>query len=195
MFNIILFGPPGSGKGTQAQNLIDKYELVHLSTGDMLRAEMKEGTELGLKAKELIENGQLVPDEVVIGMIGNQLSANENARGIIFDGFPRTIPQAEALDQLLESRNSSIAAVLFLDVNEEELTRRIIERGKTSGRADDQDESIVKTRVQEYTNKTAPVANYYAPAGKLHKIPGMGDIDEVFVLLQEKMDELMATQA
>lgn len=180
MLNIVLFGPPGAGKGTQSQYLIDKYALVHLSTGDLLRAEISAGTELGLKAKSLMDNGQLVPDEVVIGMIGNKLKSNTTAKGFIFDGFPRTTPQAEALDALLTANNASITGMVALEVNEEELTTRLLERGKTSGRADDQNEALIRNRVQEYNTKTAPVADYYAKQNKYSPINGIGSIDEIF---------------
>jgi adenylate kinase len=142
MKNIILFGPPGSGKGTQAVNICSKYNLIHLSTGDMLRAEIAAQTTLGLEAKTLMDKGELVPDAVVIGMIENKLNANPYAAGFVFDGFPRTVAQAEALDTLLAKRSTPIQKVLSLKVSEEELTKRILERGKTSGRADDQNEEI-----------------------------------------------------
>lgn len=188
MKNIVLFGPPGSGKGTQAATIVSKYNLVHLSTGDMLRAEIAGQTELGLKAKTLMDRGELVPDAVVIGMIDNKLKANPSAAGFIFDGFPRTVAQAEALDQLLSAKGAPINKVLSLKVSEEELTKRILERGKTSGRTDDQDESIVKNRVAEYRNKTAPLAAYYEQQGKLVEIPGEGTIDHIADLLAYELD-------
>lgn len=180
MKNIVLFGPPGSGKGTQAANIISKFGFIHLSTGDMLRAEIKAESKLGLEAKTLMDRGDLVPDSVVIGMIENKLDSNTAASGFVFDGFPRTVAQAEALDELLEKRNTSIRKVLSLKVSEDELTRRILERGKTSGRTDDQDESIVKNRVAEYRTKTEPLANYYAKQGKLVEIAGEGSVDDIF---------------
>jgi len=180
MLNIVLFGPPGAGKGTQSQKLIDKYALVHLSTGDLLRAEIAASSELGLKAKSLMDNGQLVPDEVVIGMIENKLVSNPTAKGFIFDGFPRTVPQAEALDTLLANNNTAISGMVALDVNEEELTQRLLERGKTSGRADDQNEDLIRNRVKEYNTKTAPVADFYAKQGKYSPINGIGEIEEIF---------------
>jgi adenylate kinase len=161
MFNLVLFGPPGSGKGTQSEKLIEKYGLIHLSTGDLLRKEMKAGTPLGNEAKSLIEKGQLVPDEVVVGMISSALDANPNAKGFLFDGFPRTIAQAEALDKLLTLKKTAIHAVLFLMVNEEELINRLVGRAKTSGRLDDADPEIQRNRQAVYKNETLPVAGYY----------------------------------
>lgn len=183
MLNLVLFGPPGAGKGTQSQKLIDKYNLVHLSTGDMLRAEIKAETKLGLEAKGLIERGELVPDEVVIGIIAGKLEANAKANGFIFDGFPRTVPQAEALDKLLQEKGTSITQMLALEVNEEELTKRLLLRGKDSGRADDQDESIIRNRVNEYNTKTAPLKNYYAGQNKLTEVEGIGSVDDIFSAL------------
>jgi adenylate kinase len=183
MLNIVLFGPPGSGKGTQAQKIVQQFDLVHLSTGDMLRAEIAAQTQLGLEAKMLMDRGELVPDSVVIGMIESQLESNRNAKGFVFDGFPRTVAQASALDDLLEKYSAPIHVVLSLVVSEEELTRRILERGKTSGRPDDQNESIVRNRVAEYKNKTEPLANFYGQQNKLVNIPGEGSIEEVFSLL------------
>ncbi|HWB63690.1 MAG TPA: adenylate kinase [Chitinophagales bacterium] len=190
MLNLVLFGPPGSGKGTQAERIIAKYNLVHLSTGDMLRAEIAAQTKLGLEAKQLMDKGELVPDAVVIGMIENKLDANKNAAGFVFDGFPRTVKQAEALDALLGSRNAPIKAVLSLYVSEEELTRRILNRGKTSGRADDQNETIVKNRVVEYRTKTEPLAHYYQQQGKLKQIVGEGTIEEISALLFNEIDKV-----
>lgn len=180
MLNIVLFGPPGAGKGTQSQKLIDTYHLIHLSTGDLLRSEIAVGTELGLRAKELMDQGILVPDEVVIGMIDTKLKENKNAAGFIFDGFPRTVLQAESLDVLLEQNGTAISGMIALEVNEEELTKRLLLRGQTSGRPDDQNEELVRKRVQEYNTKTAPVAGYYANQGKYHAINGIGEIEEIF---------------
>ncbi len=190
MLNIVLFGPPGSGKGTQASRLIARYGLTHLSTGDMLRAEIADRTPLGMEAKTLMDRGELVPDAVVIGMIGSRLDESGDANGFIFDGFPRTVAQAEALDALLLSRNIPIGAVLSLLVSEEELTRRIMLRGKDSGRADDQNEEIVKNRVVEYRNKTAPLADYYRLQNKLTEIPGEGSMDDITTALCAVMDRL-----
>src|SRR4029078_9880499 len=158
MFNLILFGPPGSGKGTQSEKLIAKYDLKHLSTGDLLRSEISRKTALGLEAKKFIDKGQLVPDEVVIGMISSALDANPNAKGFLFDGFPRTATQAEALDKLLELKNTGITMMLAMEVGEEELVIRLLKRGVTSGRSDDNNEGVIRARIAEYHNKTAAVS-------------------------------------
>ncbi|MDQ4141581.1 MAG: adenylate kinase [Bacteroidota bacterium] len=192
MLNIVLFGPPGAGKGTQSQKLIDTYHLIHLSTGDLLRSEIAAGTELGLRAKELMDQGVLVPDEVVIGMIDTKLKENKNAAGFIFDGFPRTVPQAESLDTLLEQNGTAISGMIALEVNEEELTKRLLLRGQTSGRPDDQNEELVRKRVQEYNTKTAPVAGYYAKQGKYNAINGIGEIEEIFAEICEIIDSYAA---
>ncbi len=192
MFNIVLFGPPGSGKGTQSEKLIEKYSLIHLSTGDLLRKEMKAGTPLGNEAKSLIEKGQLVPDEVVVGMISSALDANPQAKGFLFDGFPRTIAQAEALDKLLTLKKTAIQVVLFLMVNEEELITRLVGRAKTSGRLDDADPEIQRRRQEIYKNETLPVAGYYQNQDKVERIEGEGSVEEIFQrlcnVIQEKMD-------
>jgi adenylate kinase len=180
MQNIVLFGPPGAGKGTQSQKLIDKYGFVHLSTGDLLRAEIATGTVLGLEAKQLMDKGILVPDEVVVGMIDNKIKANPDAKGFIFDGFPRTVAQAEALDKMMSENNIKINGMIALVVDEEELTKRLLIRGQTSGRADDQNEELIRKRVQEYNSKTAPVADYYSKQGKYSAIDGIGEIEEIF---------------
>ena len=180
MLNLVLFGPPGAGKGTQSQKLIDKYNLVHLSTGDLLRSEIAAGTELGLKAKSLMDQGLLVPDEVVIGMIANKLKENKEAGGFIFDGFPRTVPQAEGLDKMMAACGTEITCMVALQVDEEELTKRLLLRGQSSGRPDDQNEELIRKRVQEYNTKTAQVANYYEQQGKFFSINGIGEIEEIF---------------
>ena len=180
MLNLVLFGPPGAGKGTQSQKLIDTYQLIHLSTGDLLRSQIAAGTELGLRAKTLMDQGLLVPDEVVIGMINSKLKENKAAAGFIFDGFPRTVTQAQELDKLLSQNNTAITCMIALEVNEEELTKRLLLRGQTSGRPDDQNEGLVRKRVQEYNSKTAPVADFYAQQGKYDAINGIGDIEEIF---------------
>lgn len=180
MLNIVLFGPPGAGKGTQSQKLIDTYNLIHLSTGDLLRSEIAAGTELGLRAKKLMDQGMLVPDEVVIGMIDTKLKEDKDATGFIFDGFPRTVPQAESLDMLLAQNNTAISGMIALEVNEEELTKRLLHRGQTSGRPDDQNEELVRKRVQEYNTKTAPVAGYYASLDKYYAINGIGKVEDIF---------------
>lgn len=180
MLNLVLFGPPGAGKGTQSEKLIEKYKLVHLSTGDILRSEITQGTALGLEAKKLMDQGTLVPDQVVIGMISNKLDSNKDARGFIFDGFPRTVAQAEALDELLKSKSSSISGMVALEVNSDELEKRLLLRGKESGRPDDANPEVIRKRIVEYNSKTAPVANYYKDQNKFSSINGIGTIDEIF---------------
>jgi adenylate kinase len=180
MFNLILFGPPGSGKGTQSEKLIEKFGWIHLSTGDLLRREIDNATQLGLEAKSFMDKGQLVPDEVVIGMIGSALDANPAAKGFLFDGFPRTVAQAEALDALLAGKSSEITLVLALQVGQEELVARLLNRGKTSSRSDDRDETVIRKRLVEYENKTAMVADYYARFDKVAKVKGEGSIDDIF---------------
>ena len=189
MFNLILFGPPGSGKGTQSEKLVEKYGLIHLSTGDLLRKERQLKTPLGIEAQQFIDKGQLVPDEVVIGMISSALDANPQARGFLFDGFPRTEAQAEALDKLLELKKSEIGLVLFLEVNEDELISRLINRGKTSGRTDDTDESIQRKRQEVYKTETLPVASHYGRVKKVVNVNGMGEIDEIFGKLTSHIDK------
>lgn len=189
MFNLILFGPPGSGKGTQSERLVDKYGLVHLSTGNLLRAEIAEKTPLGLEAKSFIDKGQLVPDEVVIGMVDSYFDQHKEARGFLFDGFPRTVAQAKALDNLLELKKTGIASVLALEVNEEELVKRLLNRGKTSGRSDDTDESVIRKRFSVYNNETSPVAEHYKRARKFQSIKGEGSVDEIFDRLSEAIDK------
>lgn len=180
MFNLILFGPPGSGKGTQSEKIVEKFGLVHLSTGNLLRQEIAEKTPLGLEAKNFIDKGQLVPDEVVIGMIDSCLDKHSYAKGFLFDGFPRTIAQAEALDKLLSYKKTAISKVIALDVLEEELVARLLKRGETSGRSDDTDEAIIRKRFLVYKTETEPVADYYKAQGKLEVIKGIGTIDEIF---------------
>ena len=187
MLNIVLFGPPGAGKGTQSQKLIDKYQLVHLSTGDILRSEIANQTVLGMEAKKLMDQGILVPDEVVIGMIGSRLEATPQAKGFIFDGFPRTKAQAEALDALLLQKGTAITLMLALEVNEEELTKRLLLRGKESGRPDDQNADIIKKRVSEYNTKTAPVAEYYKAQNKYKGVVGIGSVEQIFGSLCEEL--------
>ncbi len=180
MLNIVLFGPPGAGKGTQSQKLIAKYHLVHLSTGDLLRAQIAAGTELGLQAKKIMDEGLLVPDEVVIGMIDNALQSNQQAAGFIFDGFPRTVAQATSLDRLLAGHGTGVQAMVALEVDEEELIKRLLERGKTSNRPDDQDETKIRRRVSVYHSETAQVAGYYATQAKFHALNGIGGIETIF---------------
>jgi adenylate kinase len=194
MLNIVLFGPPGAGKGTQSQKLIEKYNLIHLSTGDLLRSEIAAGTELGLRAKSLMDNGILVPDEVVIGMIENKLKEHSYAGGFIFDGFPRTVPQAQGLDKLLLELGTEISCMIALKVDDEELTKRLLLRGQTSGRPDDQNEELIRKRIQEYNTKTAPVADYYAGQNKFCAVDGIGGIDEIFADLCRQIDSLKEKQ-
>jgi adenylate kinase len=188
MFNLILFGPPGSGKGTQSEKLIAQYGFKHLSTGDLLRAEIAQKTTLGLKAQSFMEKGQLVPDAVVIGMIDAAVDNNLQVPGFLFDGFPRTTAQAEALDNLLVSKNTGIALVLFLQVPEEELLARMINRAKTSGRADDADENVQRKRLSVYKNETLPVATHYAQFNKVKEVEGIGTVDEIFNSLSNEID-------
>ena len=188
MFNLVLFGPPGSGKGTQSANIVQTYGLKHVSTGDLLREEVTAQTPLGVEAKKYMDQGLLVPDEVVIGMISSKIDEFPEARGFIFDGFPRTCAQAESLDNLLEFKNTQIHLVLSLDVPQEELTRRMIGRGATSGRSDDTKEIIIR-RIEEYSSKTAPVAEYYDTQGKLEVIRGDYSIDETFHALTRQIDK------
>ncbi len=189
MFNLILFGPPGSGKGTQSEKLIARYGLKHLSTGDLLRSEIAQQTPLGIEAKKIMDKGQLVPDEVVIGMISSALDGNLDARGFLFDGFPRTDKQAEALDNLLELKKTSIAVMLALDVTEEELVKRLVKRGETSGRSDDNNEGVIRARIAEYHSKTAAVADYYKKFDKVVMVKGEGGVDDIFGGLCKEIDE------
>jgi adenylate kinase len=188
MFNLILFGPPGSGKGTQSEKLISTYGFKHLSTGDLLRSEIKNQTKLGLEAKSFMDNGQLVPDAVVIGMVDAAISANKGVNGFLFDGFPRTKAQAIALDELLGTHDTSINLVLALDVPEEELVVRMINRAKTSGRSDDADENVQKNRIAVYKNETLAVAEHYATFDKVITLNGLGDIDVIFTSLCAEID-------
>lgn len=180
MLNLVLFGPPGAGKGTQSQKLIDKYGLIHLSTGDILRGEISQGTELGLEAKKLMDDGKLVPDAVVIGMISHKLDANKDAKGFIFDGFPRTVAQAQALDTLLESKKAPISGMIALEVSDDELEKRLLLRGKDSGRSDDANPEVIRKRIKEYNDKTAPVAGFYQGQNKYKSINGIGSVTEIF---------------
>lgn len=217
MLNLVLFGPPGAGKGTQSEKLISKYNLVHLSTGDLLRSQIAAGTELGVQAKQLMDQGLLVPDEVVIGMIDHKLRENQfispraansvgvtsvgatasagtpvrdrSVGGYIFDGFPRTVPQAEALDRLLAQYNTRISTMVALVVDDEELARRLLKRGETSGRPDDQNQELIRRRVMEYNQKTKPVADYYGQQGKYVAINGIGDIETIFGIICEEIQK------
>lgn len=180
MLNIVLFGPPGAGKGTQSEKLIEKYKLTHLSTGDIFRANIKGQTELGTLAKSYMDKGQLVPDEVTIRMLEAEVNKNPNANGFIFDGFPRTQAQAEALDTLLKSKNTAITLMLALEVEEQELKKRLLLRGKDSGRADDQNPEVIQKRIDVYNSETSPVKDFYTSQGKYKGINGIGEIEEIF---------------
>ncbi len=186
---LILFGPPGSGKGTQAAKLVEKYDFVHISTGDLFRYEIKHNTELGQKAQEYMGKGQLVPDEVTVGMLKNKLEKHSDAKGVILDGFPRTVAQSEALDTLLDETGNKVDCLIALNVDDEEIVKRIKARGKTSGRADDLDESIIRNRIQVYKDETTPVYDYYDKKGKSTKVEGVGSIEEIFNNLCDVIDQ------
>lgn len=188
MFNLILFGPPGSGKGTQSEKLIARFGFKHLSTGDILRSEFSRGTALGLEAKSLMDQGKLVPDEVVIGMIRTALEENPGVNGFLFDGFPRTNAQAEALDALLLEKNSPIRVVLALQVSKSELIKRLLNRGLTSRRSDDADESVIGSRIEEYERKTAAVADHYKITNIVVYIPGEGTVEDIFQKLTDEIN-------
>lgn len=191
MFNLILFGPPGSGKGTQSERLIAKYHLKHLSTGDLLRSEISQKTPRGLEAKKFMDKGFLVPDEVVIGMISFALDHNPGIAGFLFDGFPRTAIQSEKLDELLSEKKTCINVMLALEVSEEELIKRLVKRGQTSGRVDDGNEIVIKARIKEYHLKTAAVADHYKKANRVVMVKGEGSVDEIFERLCAQIDLLM----
>ncbi len=188
MLNIVLFGPPGAGKGTQSEKLIEKYNLTHLSTGDLFRKHISAGSELGIRAKEFMDAGNLVPDSVVIGMVEDKVKNTPGTAGFIFDGFPRTVAQAKALDRLLLENGSPIDMMLSLVVDEDELLKRLLNRGKISGRADDQNPDKIRNRFAVYQNETTPVAEYYKAQGKLFAIEGVGDIASIFTNLTETID-------
>jgi adenylate kinase len=190
MLNIVLFGPPGAGKGTQSDRLIDKYKLVHLSTGDIFRSNIKGETDLGLMAKKYMNKGELVPDSVTIKMLREVVLKNPEAKGFIFDGFPRTNNQAIALDSFLSELNSSISVMLSLDVEEDELKKRLLKRAEVSGRADDADESIVMNRISVYKAETAPVKGFYSNQNKLISVDGQGSIDDITNRLYTEIDSL-----
>lgn len=191
MINLILFGPPGSGKGTQAAKLVAKYNLLHISTGDLFRYEMGNNTPLGLEAKSYIEKGELVPDSVTIGMLRNKVEANPEVEGYIFDGFPRTVPQAEVLDQLLSSMGTSVSKLILLEVDDDEIVQRLLERGKTSGRSDDQNQATIRNRISVFKNETSPVFDFYAEQEKAVKVAGVGSIEEIFERLCAELDALV----
>lgn len=190
MLNIVLFGPPGAGKGTQAEYLKVQFNLEHLSTGDLLRSEIGAETDLGIKAKSYIDKGELVPDQLVIDMIRKKLLESKQVMGFIFDGFPRTVEQAVALDQLLNENNTPVSGMLALEVEKQELINRLLERGKTSGRSDDSDVSIIENRIAVYNEKTAPVMNYYNQQGKYRAVSGMGSIEVITERLNKEIDSI-----
>lgn len=187
MLNLVLFGPPGAGKGTQSEKLIDKYNLVHISTGDIFRAHIKNQTELGKQVSQIIADGNLVPDSITIAMLEEEIKQNPQAKGFIFDGFPRTVAQAEALDAFLIANNTAISGVVALDVTEEVLTERIAKRQEISGRADDAADKL-KKRIEEYFGKTIHVLPYYEAQGKLTKVNGIGEIETIFADLSTVID-------
>jgi len=189
MLNIVLFGPPGAGKGTQSEKLVKDYQLVHLSTGDIFRYNIKNNTELGQLAKSFIDKGNLVPDEVTINMLQAEADKHPQAKGFIFDGFPRTTAQAIALDAFLNSKDTSISLMLALSVSEDELIKRLLLRGKDSGRADDSDEAIIRNRISVYNEQTAVAAEYYNQQNKYHQIDGIGSIDEIYQRLQNVINQ------
>jgi adenylate kinase len=190
MLNIVLFGPPGAGKGTQSSSLIERYNLVHLSTGDIFRHNIKTGTELGVLAKSYIDKGQLVPDEVTIRMLESEVNSHPHAKGFIFDGFPRTQAQARALDSFLASRSTAITTMIGLEVPEEELRTRLAERAKTSGRPDDADPAVIQKRIDVYNAETAPVKEFYKEQGKYSEIYGVGSIESIFSAICKAIDEV-----
>ena len=187
MLNLVLFGPPGAGKGTQSAKLIEKYGLHHISSGDMFRGHIKNQTPLGQEVSQIIADGNLVPDSITIAMLEEELKSNPDAKGFIFDGFPRTVAQAEALDKFLEDNNQSITGVIALDVDEQELTQRIAKRQEISGRADDAADKL-KKRIEEYFGKTIHVLPYYEAQGKLSKVNGIGEIEGIFGDLSQVID-------
>ena len=194
MFNLILFGPPGSGKGTQSEKIVEKFGLIHLSTGNLLRQEISDKTPLGMEAKNFMDKGQLVPDEVVIGMIDSSLEKHPDAKGFLFDGFPRTVAQAEALDKLLSLKKTGICKVLALDVDEDELVRRLLIRGETSGRSDDTNEEVTRRRFSVYKNDTEPVAEYYKHQDKFETVKGIGSVNEIFAAISSCIESELAAK-
>lgn len=191
MINIVLFGPPGAGKGTQAERLVKKYNLFHLSTGDVFRSNIKNETELGKLAKSFMDKGQLVPDEVTINLLISEVEKHPEAEGFIFDGFPRTQPQAAALDEILSQRGTSISMMLALDVEEEELRKRLLKRAEVSGRADDADPAVVQNRIDVYKKETAPVKDFYKAQGKYVQVNGIGSIDDITERLFSEIDAVI----
>lgn len=195
MFNLILFGPPGSGKGTQSEKIIATHNLIHISTGDLLRSEIARKTALGMEAKKIMDKGELVPDAVVIGMINDAFEINKNAEGFLFDGFPRTGVQAAELDKLLGEKNSCIDVVLAMEVSEKELVHRLLKRGETSGRSDDVNEEIIRARIAEYHKKTKSVLDHYEKQDKVYHVNGEGTIEQIFERLDNKLSEVREKHA
>jgi len=191
MTNLILFGPPGSGKGTQAKNLMEKYNLLHISTGDLFRYEIGNKTPLGLKAMEYMDQGKLVPDEITIGMLENKINANPDVAGYLLDGFPRTIPQCEALDAFVTSKDQKITGLVALEVGDEEIVKRLLKRGETSGRPDDSNEEVIRKRIAVYNEETSPVYAYYDKQSRAHTVNGVGSLEEIFTRLSTKIDSLL----
>ena len=191
MFNIVIFGKPGSGKGTQADFLKEKYDLYHISTGDLFRKNILNKTDLGIEAKSFLDNGDLVPDIVTIKMLENEVLANKDANGFIFDGFPRTLNQAESLDIFLESINQKINATIALEVDEDELITRLLDRGKTTNRSDDQDIEKIKNRFNEYNNKTSILIDFYQKQSKFYSVNGHGSVDDITSRLFNLVDSLI----
>lgn len=189
MLNLVLFGPPGAGKGTQAEYLVESFELIHLSTGELLRKEIATGSELGQAAKKNMDKGELVPDAVVIEMIRTILSGNKDAKGFVFDGFPRTVDQAKALDVIMEENGTRVSGMLCLEVEKQELINRLLSRGKVSGRSDDQGQSVIENRINIYNDKTLPLVEYYKPQGKHFGIDGIGSIEEIAKRLKEVVEK------
>ena len=191
MFNVVIFGKPGSGKGTQANFLKDKYDLYHISTGDLFRKNILNETDLGIEAKSFLDNGDLVPDIVTIKMLENEVTENKGVKGFIFDGFPRTLNQAESLDIFLESVNQKINATIALEVDEDELITRLLDRGKTTNRSDDQDIQKIKNRFNEYNNKTSVLINFYQKQSKFYSVNGYGSVDDITSRLYNLVDGLI----
>ena len=190
MFKLVLFGPPGAGKGTQAEKLIEKYGFNHISTGEVIREQIRKGTELGRSVQSYIEKGQLAPDGLVIDIIADYVAKHKDAKGNIFDGFPRTTVQAKAFDEIMEKNGTPVSVMLSLEVPDEELVKRLLLRGKESGRADDSNEGVIRDRIDVYKAQTAVVADHYKPQGKHRAVNGLGTIDEIFGRLCQEIESL-----
>ncbi len=190
MFNLVLFGPPGAGKGTQAEKLIEKYGFNHISTGEVIREQIRKGTELGRSVQSYIEKGQLAPDGLVIDIIADYVAKHKDAKGNIFDGFPRTTVQAKAFDEIMEKNSTPVSVMLSLEVPDEELVKRLLLRGKESGRADDSNEGVIRDRIDVYKAQAAVVADHYKPQGKHRAVNGLGTIDEIFGRLCQEIESL-----